>query len=703
MSAAPPERIYVERARPRGRGRRLHLGAPAGPDGQGQGASRSRSWSLERLAGAGVAPQDPVRAAASSAGRRELADARAPAWPTALERHGPGRRHRGRGRHGQVAARRRVRPDARRRGHHRGLRRVPGVRDEHAATSPGARSGAGCSASRTTTRGGRRSRHLERRAGRDRPGARRPRAAARATSSGCRSPTRDLTRSFDAKLRKASLEDLLAAVPPGAGATEAAVVIVLEDCHWIDELSRDLLQRPDPRPRRRCRVAVRARLPARRGARRRPRGRAARRASRRSPSTAWTPRRRRAARPLEAGAARSAATASRRRDELVELVADAVRRQPVLRRGARSTSSSRQGIDASRPGGDARPCSLPESLHTLVLSRIDAAAEDAAPDDEGRERRRPRVRGADAAGRLPGARAPRRRPAATSRRCGRSTSSPLDREADQAWMFKHVVTQEVAYESLPFALRGDAPRPGRRRTSSARRPDDLERQLCRCSRTTTGAATDEDEEASSTCGRRPRPPRPPTRTTPRSPTTTASSRCSTDAERVARAAGPRQGPRAHRATGHGRRELDEARCRSPVDIGDRRRAGRGHCRARRGRPQAGPLRRGVRAARRGRGPCSRQLGRRRRHRARSLHLAGTVAAQRGDYDDGAGPLPREPRDPGAARRPRPARPAPVQPAIVAEYAADFAESRRLNERGARGPDARSATAGRSRCRTTTSA
>jgi tetratricopeptide (TPR) repeat protein len=30
----------------------------------------------------------------------------------------------------------------------------------------------------------------------------------------------------------------------------------------------------------------------------------------------------------------------------------------------------------------------------------------------------------------------------------------LDREADQAWMFKHMVTQEVTYESLPFALRG---------------------------------------------------------------------------------------------------------------------------------------------------------------------------------------------------------------------------------------------------------
>jgi tetratricopeptide (TPR) repeat protein len=29
----------------------------------------------------------------------------------------------------------------------------------------------------------------------------------------------------------------------------------------------------------------------------------------------------------------------------------------------------------------------------------------------------------------------------------------LDREAEEAWLFKHVVTQEVAYESLPFAIR----------------------------------------------------------------------------------------------------------------------------------------------------------------------------------------------------------------------------------------------------------
>ena len=49
----------------------------------------------------------------------------------------------------------------------------------------------------------------------------------------------------------------------------------------------------------------------------------------------------------------------------------------------------------------------------------------------------------------------------------------LDRDLEQAYLFKHVATQEVAYESLPFALRARlhgrvgrllrALRPGRRR------------------------------------------------------------------------------------------------------------------------------------------------------------------------------------------------------------------------------------------------
>lgn len=54
-------------------------------------------------------------------------------------------------------------------------------------------------------------------------------------------PDSDLTRNFDAKLRKSSLEDLLLTCLRHRARHEA-LVIVLEDCHWIDEVSRDLLE-----------------------------------------------------------------------------------------------------------------------------------------------------------------------------------------------------------------------------------------------------------------------------------------------------------------------------------------------------------------------------------------------------------------------------------------------------------------------------
>ncbi len=53
-------------------------------------------------------------------------------------------------------------------------------------------------------------------------------------------PDNDLTRGFDAKLRKTSLEGLLATCLRARSAHHSFVV-VLEDCHWLDELSRDLL------------------------------------------------------------------------------------------------------------------------------------------------------------------------------------------------------------------------------------------------------------------------------------------------------------------------------------------------------------------------------------------------------------------------------------------------------------------------------
>ncbi|HLZ67496.1 MAG TPA: tetratricopeptide repeat protein [Aliidongia sp.] len=53
-------------------------------------------------------------------------------------------------------------------------------------------------------------------------------------------PDNELTATFDAKLRKTSLENLLLECLR-ACSLDAPLAVVLEDCHWIDPLSRDLL------------------------------------------------------------------------------------------------------------------------------------------------------------------------------------------------------------------------------------------------------------------------------------------------------------------------------------------------------------------------------------------------------------------------------------------------------------------------------
>ncbi|HEX7974040.1 MAG TPA: AAA family ATPase, partial [Anaerolineales bacterium] len=54
-------------------------------------------------------------------------------------------------------------------------------------------------------------------------------------------PDNDLTRSLDAKLRKTSLEALLVDCLRARALAGPPQVIVLEDCHWLDPLSQDLL------------------------------------------------------------------------------------------------------------------------------------------------------------------------------------------------------------------------------------------------------------------------------------------------------------------------------------------------------------------------------------------------------------------------------------------------------------------------------
>ena len=142
-----------------------------------------------------------------------------------------------------------------------------------------------------------------------------------------------------------------------------------------------------------------------------------------------------------------------------------------------------RGIDPA-DAESLRTLELPESLHSLVLSRIDEMAE--AP--------RRTLKVASVVGRvfeapvLPGA-----YPELgaldevivhlDTLRAADLVS--LDRDAEQAYLFKHVATQEVAYESLPFALRAHAPRPGRASGSRRPNPTAIEHGST-CSRTTSG-------------------------------------------------------------------------------------------------------------------------------------------------------------------------------------------------------------------------
>ena len=258
-------------------------------------------------------------------------------------------------------------------------------------------------------------------------------------------PDNELTASFDAKLRKASLEDLLAHCLR-ARADHEPVVLVLEDCHWIDELSRDLLE-----------VVVRAAaaLPVLMILAYRP---AAQPGGGlgigRLPSFSEMP-----LATLDGDEATALIRSKLEQvlggvgdaaESLVRLVTERAGGNPFYIEELISFVASR-GID---PGSESslRSLELPESLHSLVLSRIDTI----------REGPRRTLKVASVVGRvfdapiLPGA-YPELGPlddvVAQLDALRSADLVSLDREAELAYLFKHVVTQEVAYESLPFAVR----------------------------------------------------------------------------------------------------------------------------------------------------------------------------------------------------------------------------------------------------------
>ena len=380
------------------------------------------------------------------------------------------RRHFRRSRHGQVAARGRVRPEGRGAGRRRGGRRVPVVRHQHELLRLArgmvdavpsrhcpTRDGAGARA-----RGGAR---------RDRSGARPARSAARRRCSTCRFPTTTLTAQFDAKLRKTSLEGLLveclraraAEAPLRAGARGLP-------------LARPAVARSSRGARPRAgelACAHRARLPSERERRRQARHREPpafhRDCARELDDEAAAQLIRVDAWPDRAGAESSAPAA------LVRARHGQGAGQPLLHRGA-AQLHPQPGRRSAERGGAASNLQLPESLHSLILSRIDTLGESPRRTLKVASVPRPRVSRADAARRLSGAWRGRRMSVST---CARSVEADLvnvDPEVEQTYLFKQVVTQEVAYESMPFALRSMLhERCGR--FIEATEPDAIERNL----------------------------------------------------------------------------------------------------------------------------------------------------------------------------------------------------------------------------------
>lgn len=259
-------------------------------------------------------------------------------------------------------------------------------------------------------------------------------------------PDNDLVAHFDPKLRKESLENLLAELL-AARLAQAPLLLVLEDLHWMDPLSADLLH---ALVRRTADLGVLFLL-----------------AYRRDPS-AGTP-------PALAG------LPGFEEIELRDLDADGMRSvveakvQQVFGEGV-ATSEAMHSLIAGRaqgnpfyaeelvnylrrlgldPGDAAAlaTVSLPDSLQSVVLSRIDGL--DEAP--------RQTLKVASVVGRefrstmLPDLHQSLGGHDAVVRHLEAARSVDLvvpDRDSLAEWLFRHAITRDVAYESIPFSVRG---------------------------------------------------------------------------------------------------------------------------------------------------------------------------------------------------------------------------------------------------------
>jgi class 3 adenylate cyclase/tetratricopeptide (TPR) repeat protein len=258
-------------------------------------------------------------------------------------------------------------------------------------------------------------------------------------------PDNDLTALFDAKLRKTSLEGLLVDCLR-ARARAAPQVIVLEDCHWLDPLSRDLLE-AIARAASTLPVML---LLAYRPATAVGGGLGIENLPNFGEITLGELDHHDAALLVRSKLQQLLGTDVDPPAMLVDLVSARAQGNPFYIEELLNFISS-QAIDPHDEGA-LRKLELPESLHSLILSRIDAVGE--AP--------RRTLKVASVLGRvfsapmLPGVYPELGELGAVKSHLATLGTQDLvnvDQEAEQTYLFKHVVTQEVAYESMPFAFR----------------------------------------------------------------------------------------------------------------------------------------------------------------------------------------------------------------------------------------------------------
>jgi len=258
-------------------------------------------------------------------------------------------------------------------------------------------------------------------------------------------PDNELTASLDAKLRKTSLEGLLVACLR-ARTRDRPAVLVLEDCHWVDPLSRDLLEVLARAVADLRAMIVLAYRPSTSvggglGIENLPHFAEIALAELDSEHAALL---------VRSKLAQMTGVDAEPPASLIELVTKRSQGNPFYIEELLSFIRSR-GVN---PQDEAalRKIELPESLHSLILSRIDALPES--------PRRTLKV--ASVLGRvfrapmLPGV-YPELGALASVEQDLRTLAAAdlvnIELEETRSFLFKHVVTQEVAYESMPFALR----------------------------------------------------------------------------------------------------------------------------------------------------------------------------------------------------------------------------------------------------------